>query len=98
MDISKLTTKEKEIRTKRINKFNKIMEENDGIPMLLSYIFLNKEAKRFQLGVDFPRHILRGGYIQYSHGKITEEEILTSAIEGLEEILKKLRKDVNKTK
>lgn len=100
MNISKLTTVEETIRTERINKFNEMMEEKNGIPMLLSYIFLNKEAGgRFQLGVDFPYHILRGGHIRSFKNEnaiLTEEAILTGVIDGLEEILKGLKEDTNK--
>jgi len=91
---------EKDLRLYRMNEFKKVLKEKNGIPMLLSYIFLNKEAGgRFQLGVDFPYHILRGGHIRSFKNEnaiLTEEAILTGVIDGLEEILKELKEDINK--
>lgn len=90
---------EKDLRLYRMNEFKKVLKEKNGIPMLLSYMCLDKEVGKFQLNIDFPYHILRGGHIRSFKNEnaiLTEEAILTGVIDGLEEILKELKEDINK--
>lgn len=84
----------KDIRLFRMNEFNKTLEENNGIPMLLSYMYFDDDEKGFQLDVDFPYHIFDGGQITGTKNNVilTEEEVLIYVIDSLEVLIKKLKK------
>jgi len=85
---------EKDLRLYRMNEFKKVLKEKNGIPMLLSYMCLDKEVGKFQLNTDFPYHIFGGGQIIgiRDGAVLTEEEVLIYIVTELEALMERLKK------